>query len=177
MRSPVQEPDASPPAGSSARQPGQSSSRSSERDSQRRAPADGQPFDAQTRHPSRLAPLAEVIGRTRFFVLVAVVSVMLVSVSLFILGAAMAAQGTWHVAVAIVTGEFNSSSSISVDLLEVVSVLLKAVVFYLIGVGFYSLFVAPLNVAAALGITSFNDLEIKVVSVIIVIMGITFLER
>lgn len=109
-------------------------------------------------------------------VLLAVVSVLLVSMALFIVGAGMAVQGVWHALTALVTGNL-SSSSITVDLLEVVSVLLKAVVFYLIGVGFYSLFIAPLNVAAALGITSFNDLEIKVVSVIIVIMGITFLEH
>lgn len=131
---------------------------------------------SQQRHPSPSAPLAELIGRTRFVVLLAVVSVLLVSMALFIVGAGMAVQGVWHALKALVTGELTSST-ITVDLLEVVSVLLKAVVFYLIGVGFYSLFIAPLNVAAALGITSFNDLEIKVISVIIVIMGITFLEH
>lgn len=130
----------------------------------------------EQRHPTPSAPLAELIGRTRFIVLLAVVSVLLVSVALFVIGAGMAVQGVWHALKAVATGDL-ASSSISVDLLEVVSVLLKAVVFYLIGVGFYSLFIAPLNVAAALGITSFNDLEIKVVSVIIVIMGITFLEH
>ena len=128
------------------------------------------------RHPTPSAPLAEWIGRSRFVVLIAVVSVLLISMSLFVLGAAMAVQGIWVAAQAILAGEM-ASSSITVSLLEVVSVLLKGVVFYLIGVGFYSLFIAPLNVAAALGITTFNDLEIKVVSVIIVIMGITFLEH
>jgi uncharacterized membrane protein YqhA len=73
-------------------------------------------------------------------------------------------------------GDLNDTS-ITVDLLEVVSVLLKAVVFYLIGVGFYSLFIAPLNLTAALGIRSFNDLEIKVVSVVVVIMAVTYLEH
>jgi uncharacterized membrane protein YqhA len=96
--------------------------------------------------------------------------------SLFILGAGMAVQGVWHAFNALVTGQ-EATSTITVNLLEVVTVLLKAVVFYLIGVGFYSLFISPLNVAAALGIASFNELEIKVVSVIVVIMGITFLEH
>jgi uncharacterized membrane protein YqhA len=136
----------------------------------------GQNPGARSRHPTPTAPLAELIGRSRFVVLLAVVSVLLVSMALFIVGAGMAVQGVWHAFSALLTGEL-SSSTITVDLLEVVSVLLKAVVFYLIGIGFYSLFIAPLNVAAALGITSFNDLEIKVVSVIIVIMGITFLEH
>lgn len=117
-----------------------------------------------------------MIGRSRFVVLIAVVSVLLISMAHFLLGAGMAVHGIWAAAQAVVSGEM-ASSTVTVDLLEVVSVLLKGVVFYLIGVGFYSLFIAPLNVAAALGITSFNDLEIKIVSVIIVIMGVTFLEH
>ena len=123
-----------------------------------------------------ISPLAELIGKTRFIVLVAVVSVILVSVALFILGAGMAVQGIWRAVASFVKGE-DAATTITVDLLEVVSMMLKAVVFYLIGVGFYSLFIAPLNLTAALGIRSFNDLEIKVVSVVIVIMAVTFLEH
>jgi uncharacterized membrane protein YqhA len=55
--------------------------------------------------------------------------------------------------------------------------MLEAVVFYLVGVGLYSLFISPLNVAVALGIESLTDLESKVLSVIIVIMGATFLQH
>ena len=123
-----------------------------------------------------MAPLAELIGRTRFIVLVAVVSVILVSVALFLVGAGLAVQGIWGAAGAVLRGDL-AATSITVDLLEVVSVMLKAVVFYLIGVGFYSLFIAPLNLTAALGIRSFNDLEIKVVSVVVVIMAVTYLEH
>jgi uncharacterized membrane protein YqhA len=127
-------------------------------------------------HPTPTAPLAELIGKTRFIVLVAVVSVILVSFALFIMGAGLAVQGIWHSVSTFVRGD-QAATSITVDLLEVVSTMLKAVVFYLIGVGFYSLFIAPLNLTAALGIRSFNDLEIKVVSVVIVIMAVTFLEH
>jgi uncharacterized membrane protein YqhA len=127
-------------------------------------------------HPTPVSPLAEAIGKTRFMVLIAVVSVILVSFALFVMGAGMAVQGVWHAASAYVRGD-EGAATITVDLLEVVSTMLKAVVFYLVGVGFYSLFIAPLNLTAALGIRSFNDLEIKVVSVVIVIMGVTFLEH
>jgi len=127
-------------------------------------------------HPSPSAPLAELIGRTRFIVLVAVVSVILVSVALFMIGAGLAVQGIVGASVSALSGQLTATS-VTVDLLEVVSVMLKAVVFYLIGVGFYSLFIAPLNLTAALGIRSFNDLEIKVVSVVVVIMAVTYLEH
>ena len=88
----------------------------------------------------------------------------------------MAVQGIWHAVSAFIRGD-EAATTITVDLLEVVSTMLKAVVFYLVGVGFYSLFIAPLNLTAALGIRSFNDLEIKVVSVVVVIMAVTFLEH
>lgn len=108
--------------------------------------------------------------------LLAVVSVVLVAIALFVIGAGLAVQGIWQALASAVRGDLNSTA-VTVDLLEVVSVMLKAVVFYLIGVGFYSLFIAPLNLTAALGIRSFNDLEIKVVSVVVVIMAVTFLEH
>jgi uncharacterized membrane protein YqhA len=143
----------------------------------RRRPArDLDDRQARGEHPTQVAPLAELIGRSRFIVLVAVISVILVSVTLFVIGAGLAVQGIWNSILSVVRGELTATS-VTVDLLEVVSVMLKAVVFYLIGVGFYSLFIAPLNLTAALGIRSFNDLEIKVVSVVVVIMAVTFLEH
>lgn len=63
------------------------------------------------------------------------------------------------------------------EFLEIVSVMLKAVVFYLIGVGLYSLFTSPLNLTVSLGVETLNDLESKVISVVVVIMSVTFLEH
>lgn len=55
--------------------------------------------------------------------------------------------------------------------------MLEAVVFYIIGVGLYSLFITPMNVTVALGVETLNDLEERVVSVIIAILAINFLEH
>jgi uncharacterized membrane protein YqhA len=147
-----------------------------DRDRTERIRWDGDERAQQAEHPPPTAPLAVWVGRSRFIVLLAVIGVLLVSAALFIVGTGLAVQGVWHALVTFARGEF-SEAMVTVDLLEVVSVMLKAVVFYLIGVGFYSLFIAPLNLTAALGIRSFNDLEIKIVSVIVVIMAITFLEH
>jgi uncharacterized membrane protein YqhA len=165
--------DRSDAAGGRRRAPDDAQPDSSDQGSSRR---DRRTGSRKERGLSPTAPLAEIIGKTRFIVLIAVVSVILVSVTLFAMGAGLAVQGIWHAIEAVLRGDF-AATSITVDLLEVVSVMLKAVVFYLIGVGFYSLFIAPLNVTAALGIRSFNDLEIKVVSVVVVIMAVTFLEH
>ncbi|AFD24273.1 hypothetical protein DGo_CA0346 [Deinococcus gobiensis I-0] len=119
-----------------------------------------------------------LIGRTRFVVFIAVIAVLLVAFSLFL-------QGTW---VALETiyetwrdlfgqREDSTTSELAVQFLEVVSTMLKAVVFYIIGVGLYSLFIRPLNLTSALGVETLADLEQKVVSVIVVILGVTFLEH
>ena len=122
------------------------------------------------------APLAELIGRTRFVVLVAVAGVLLVAMALFVLGAGMAVHGVWKAGLAVLQGDL-ASTTLTVEFLEIVSMMLKAVVFYIIGIGMYSLFIAPLNLTTALGVETLNDLEIKIVSVVVVIMAITFLEH
>lgn len=122
------------------------------------------------------APFADAIGRTRYVVLVAVAAVLLVAVGLFLFGAIQALVAFGHGIEAVLRGDFRSTE-LTVEFLEIVSVMLKAVVFYLIGVGFYSLFIAPLNVTEALGVDTFHDLETRIVNVVIVIMAVTLLEH
>lgn len=119
---------------------------------------------------------SQAIGHSRYIVLVAVAAVMLVAVSLFLLGAIQAFISVWHAWEAVVRIE-RESTQLTLQFLEVVSVMLKAVVFYIIGVGLYSLFVAPLNITVSLGVQTLSDLESKVISVVVVILGVTFLEH
>jgi uncharacterized membrane protein YqhA len=124
-----------------------------------------------------LAGFGRVIGRSRYVVLIAVVAVLLVSLTLFLLGAlnAFAVTGkAWNEALA--HGEF-APTDLLIEILSVIDVMLRAVVFYIIGVGLYSLFIAPLNLTAALGVDSLIDLETKVISIVIVILAVSFLEH
>ncbi|GGR96901.1 hypothetical protein GCM10008960_24690 [Deinococcus sedimenti] len=128
--------------------------------------------------PSKREWFSEIIGRTRFVVLIAVIAVLLVSFSLFLQGTLLALHtiyDSWRDT--FTQGIASQEGNIAVEFLEIVSTMLKAVVFYLIGVGLYSLFITPLNLTSALGVESLADLEQKVVSVIIVILGVTFLEH
>jgi uncharacterized membrane protein YqhA len=126
--------------------------------------------------PPREGLLARAIGRSRMIVMVAVIAVMLAAFSLFLLGAALAAQAIFDAWYDLSSGELNSTL-LTVHFLEIVTVMLKAVFFYLIGVGLYSLFIAPLNLTVALGVETLGDLEAKIISVVIVILAVTFLER
>ena len=107
---------------------------------------------------------------------VAVVAVLLSAFSLFLLGAYIAARSIWAAWSGLPGGDIEATA-LTIRFLEIVTVMLKAVFFYLIGVGLYSLFVSPLNVTVALGVETLNDLETKVISVVIVIMGVHFLEH
>jgi uncharacterized membrane protein YqhA len=119
---------------------------------------------------------SRVVGRSRFIVLLAVAGVMLVAITLFLLGTVQAVTGVYHAWESVVRGT-SSNTELTVEFLEIVSLMLKAVVFYIIGVGLYSLFVAPLNITVSLGVQTLSDLESKVVSVVVVILGVTFLEH
>lgn len=119
---------------------------------------------------------SQIIGHSRYIVLLAVIAVLLVALSLFVFGAIEAIAGIWNAWKDLLSGEMGATR-LTVEFLEIVSLMLKAVVFYIIGVGLYSLFVAPLNITVSLGVQTLNDLESKVVSVIVVILGVTFLEH
>ena len=128
--------------------------------------------------PSKREWFSEIIGRTRFIVLIAVIAVLLVAFSLFLQGTLIALSTIYETWREMFThGIKSQSGTLAVEFLEVVGTMLKAVVFYLIGIGLYSLFIKPLNLTAALGVESLADLEQKVVSVVIVILGVTFLEH
>jgi len=119
---------------------------------------------------------SRAIGHSRFVVLFAVLAVLLVAITLFLLGMVQAMLAVWHAAQELWGGQLRTTD-LTVEFLEIVSTMLKAVVFYIIGVGLYGLFIAPLNLTVSLGVESLNDLESEVVSVVIVILAITFLEH
>ena len=73
------------------------------------------------------------------------------------------------------TGDIESTA-LTVRFLEIVTVMLKAVFFYLIGVGLYSLFISPLNLTVALGVKTLSDLEAKIMRGVIVILAVSFME-
>ena len=130
-------------------------------------------------HPSGTpapAPLSRAIGRSRYIVLLSVLAVLLVSVSLFLQGTVLAVESVWASWADLLAGHAGHSR-LTLAFLEIVSIMLEAVVFYLIGVGLYSLFITPMNVTVALGVETLNDLEERVVSVIIAILAINFLEH
>ena len=134
----------------------------------------GQPPPAEL--PTPTVHLARWVGRTRYVILLAVLAVLLVAVALFVLASWLAVVGVWHAFQEATAGNLQSTR-VTVEFLEVISALLKAVIFYIVGVGLYSLFIGPLNLTTALGVETLADLERKVVSIVILILAVTLLEH
>ena len=126
--------------------------------------------------PPPEATLAVWVGRTRYVVLLAVAAVLLVAVALFLLGSWVAARGVWHAFRDAAGGDLDTTT-VTVEFLEVISTMLKAVVFYLVGVGLYSLFIGPLNLTTVLGVETLAELERKVASIVVLILAVTLLEH
>ncbi|HEV7334244.1 MAG TPA: YqhA family protein [Flavisolibacter sp.] len=116
------------------------------------------------------------LGRTRFVVLIAVAAVIGIALSLFLLGTIEAVRSIVNAWTKLFSHELHTAD-LAVEFLEVVTVMMKAVVFYLIGVGLFSLFISPLNVTVALGVLTLSDLEEKIINVIVVILSVTFLQH
>jgi hypothetical protein len=57
----------------------------------------------------QMAPLAHLIGRSRFIVLLAALAVLLVSISLFLLGTFLAAVTVWAAGTSVLSGELDST--------------------------------------------------------------------
>lgn len=134
-------------------------------------------YDTNNKSSAPLDNFGRIIGRTRYVVIIPVIAVVLLSMSLFLLGAISAGQlivKAWSGLLA--QGDSNETQLV-VETLSVIGVMLRAVVFYIIGVGLYSLFIKPLNLTVALGMESLTDLEGKVISVVVVILAVKFLQQ
>ncbi len=116
------------------------------------------------------------IGLTQNVIILATVSSILVAVTFFLLTALHSFVVLWEAWVdldhaRIVIPEFL------ITVLEIINGMLKGVIFYIIGIGYFSLFICPLPLCKRLGLHTMHDIELKVVSVIILIMSLKLLEE
>lgn len=127
--------------------------------------------------PSALDTIGALIGRSRYVVIIAVIAVLALSISLFLLGTVSAVQSIITAWTGLLTRGDTGGTALVVETLAIIGVMLRAVIFYIIGVGLYSLFIKPLNLTTALGMESLADLEGKVISVVVVMLAVRFLQQ
>lgn len=115
--------------------------------------------------------MAKLLEKSKYVVLIAVVSLMVCSVATFGWGA-------------VKTGRFvlsllgnGNETLIIVALLDVVDTFLIATVLFIFAIGLYELFVGPLTQPEWLYIDDLNKLKAKLSDVIVLFMAIKFLDK
>ncbi len=126
--------------------------------------------------PALQSLIAGLLIRSRYAVLLAVLAMVAIAIGLFALATVLAARDLVSAFDDLLRDDFDATE-VKVGFLQVVTLVLKAVVFYLIGTGLFTLFIGPLPLPAAARIDSLTDLEVKIVGVIVVILATSFLER
>lgn len=128
---------------------------------------DERPSSIATRTGERMAKFVPVVATLPAFLAAA-------AVALFTLG--LACQRVYEAGRDLLQGDL-STTTLKSEFLGLVSLTLTSVVFYLIAVGMVELFVSPKFKVLGAHVKSLNDLEMKVLNVIIVVLATTFLER
>ncbi len=121
--------------------------------------------------------LRTTISRSRFIALVAVVCVFIAATVLAIYGAI----DTINIIVKLLQkGSVDNSTAKSLifDFIELVDLFLLATVFYVVSIGLYELFIDDnLPVPDWMSISDLDDLKDKLIAVVIVVLGVTYLGQ
>jgi uncharacterized membrane protein YqhA len=113
-----------------------------------------------------------LLGYSRYLILLAVIAAFASAVTLLIFGAYETGLEIWH----ILNGEMPKS--LAVTFIEIADLFLLGVVLYIIALGLYELFIDDsVPVPAWLEIHTLDDLKSKLISVVIVVMGVLFLKQ
>ncbi len=113
-----------------------------------------------------------LLGSSRYLILLAVLAAFISAVTLLLFGAYETGLEIWH----ILNGEMPKA--LAVTFIEIADLFLLGVVLYIIALGLYELFIDDtVPVPAWLEIHTLEDLKSKLISVVIVVMGVLFLKQ
>ena len=125
--------------------------------------------------PRRILP--KVIAGGRFFIIIAVVCSFIASIVILIYGGLL----TFHSVAQIITQNEISSKvakKLVVSMIEVIDLFLLGTVFYITSLGLYELFIDEyIEVPKWLEIRTIDDLKARLISVVVVVLGVVFLGQ
>jgi uncharacterized membrane protein YqhA len=116
--------------------------------------------------------MKKLLGSSRYLILLAVIAAFAAAVTLLIFGAYETGLEIYH----ILQGELPKS--VATVFIEIADLFLLGVVMYIIALGLYELFIDDsVPVPQWLEIHTLDDLKAKLISVVIVVMGVLFLKQ
>jgi uncharacterized membrane protein YqhA len=121
--------------------------------------------------------LPQIIAGGRFVIIIAIVCSFLASMMILIYGGFL----TFHFMSHIITqGKVSSevAKELVVDMIEVIDLFLLGTVFYITSLGLYELFIDEhIEVPKWLEIRTIDDLKARLISVVVVVLGVVFLGQ
>jgi uncharacterized membrane protein YqhA len=121
--------------------------------------------------------LPQIIAGGRFFIIIAVVCSFIASILILVYGGLL----TFHSATQILgQGEISSKigKKLVVSMIEVIDLFLLGTVFYITSLGLYELFIDEhIEVPKWLEIRTIDDLKARLISVVVVVLGVVFLGQ
>lgn len=122
-----------------------------------------------------MARVGRILGWTRYLMLVGVVASVVLAALLFIVMAGRTVAAVEEAAAAL-TSE-KAVKLLTVACIELADLTLIAAALYIIGVGLFELFIAPVPMPSWLTITSLDDLKSALINIVVVALGVTFLGQ
>ncbi len=119
--------------------------------------------------------LRSILNASRYLVIAAVVGALAASLALFVYGLA---ETVVIIVQTIAKAEVSSkgAKALALEFIEIVDLFLLGTVLLMISLGFYELFInSDLKLPEWLQIRSFDDLKLKLVGVVIVVLAVLFL--
>ena len=124
----------------------------------------------------------KLLWSTRYIVLFAVISSVIASIVLFLVGSWEIAEKIYHSIHNLINGE-EYHSELLVGIIQGVDLYLISVVLMIFGFGIYELFISKIDIArqnidiTILEIENLDELKQKIIKVIIMVLIVTFFER
>ena len=116
--------------------------------------------------------VGSILTAARYFIILGIIASLALSLTLFVVilgrGVVVIAEAPAAVASA------KALKLLVVDCIELADLTLLAVALYIVGLGLFELFIAPVRMPDWLLITSLDDLKSKLINIVVVALGVSF---
>lgn len=119
--------------------------------------------------------MKRLLEKSRYIVLLAVISTLAASVSLFVWVTVKTAVTVFKMFAHL--GEIEGAAVVTAQMVAVLDAFFLAVILYIFAVAIYELFIGTLDMPSWLVINNLDDLKRKLSSVIALMLAVTFLEH
>lgn len=116
--------------------------------------------------------MGRMLTAARYSIILGVVASLALTLTLFVVIVGRGAVVITEAPAAVTS--IKAAKLLVVDCIELADLILLAVALYIVGLGLFELFIAPVPMPDWLTITSLDDLKSKLINIIVVALGVSF---